>query len=248
MLYGLQNQIRQLVENLKGGNHTLVFGPRGVGKTSVLVEAARLINVETNSHLLAVYVENSSSNHSILESAKKSLQREGLDNDNPFGRWNSNSRYIPVRDLRNFLLHISKTRKICLLLDHLPRLRHPMEHLFELLTPTVCMAFALTAGFYECDLFYWKCCKIELKNLPRETAQQWLMQELTEMGYRGSLKKELVQDMVMLTKGNPNLCSMILRMIRRQTVMLQDRLQIRHLYVDALSAHLNQTHGNRCIR
>ena len=239
MLLGRRQEIEQLVENLRCGKHTLVFGTAGVGKTSVLLSATTQLNACFSSELVACYVSDCSNNRKILQGAFAGLPKEMLVlNRSPLSRTTRTEGFLRVQDLRGLFIGLAQHRKICLLLDHLPRLHHKMQHLFELLEPHCTLAFAVNARPYEYELFYWKFCRIELRDLPPKTVLHWIDLELDHLGYRPSLKRRIAQEVMRLTGGHTRSVAQTLAVIQRQAVLLDDPIRVRRMYTDGLMQHL----------
>jgi len=231
MLIGRKTAIDKLIRNLKEGTQTLVFGAAGTGKTALLLEAATQLSENSESEPFAVYVGDCRDRRRLLENALEGL---GCDSRRPAqGRASFNPvESRRVQDLRNALVKQSQTRNLCLLLDHLPRLHHRLEHLLEILEQHCTLTCAVTAGRDAYDLYYRKFDKIEIKDLPAKLAFSWIEVELGKMGYAGPLKQGIAHEILRLAGGNPGAIFETLTMIRGQTRHLDDPIRVRRMFID----------------
>jgi len=227
VIVGRKVETERLASNLRRGIHTLVFGAPGTGKSAVLQECADRLNA--SSEPVPLYVRESATRTRLLMAACAELAvRDGRSVP-------SESRGRPyLRDLRNFLIASGKRQRVCLLLDHLPRLRHGLRHLLEILEQHFTLACAVTAVQHAYDLYYWGFDKIEVRDLPRDIAHTWVNQELEQIGYAEPLRNRLAREVTRLSAGNPGKIVETISAIRRQTLPLNDPIQVRRMFIDGL--------------
>jgi hypothetical protein len=240
MLLGREKEIGKLVENLRLGRHTLVLGPAGVGKTALLEAASILLKRSFPSELSVIYLRRCESRRKLLLGALGQLSsRISVKRDSRIGRGAAGKRYARIPELRNCLIGAAGRKRICLLMDHVQRLRHPMQHLLELLDSSCTLVCAIRARPDEHDLYFCKFDKIELGNLPRETALRWIESELGLLGYCRRQKTRIAREILRLTKGHPKSCSDTLRIIRKQDLQIDDPIKVRRMFVDGLLSRLD---------
>jgi hypothetical protein len=216
MLFGREREIQELVLNIRRGIHTLVFGVPGVGKSALLQEVSkRLSNTEV------VYVSNCRSPRILLEEALKSRYENSLP-----------TREMRLTELRNALLQSGQGQRLCLILDHLPRLHHRLQHLLEIMEDHCVLAFGVTAAATAYDLYYWKFNALEVKNLPRKIALNWIRTELRKMSYPEPLGKAIAVEISRLANGNPGAISRTLSAMAMNPVPLDDPIRVRRMFVE----------------
>ncbi|MGD0099032.1 MAG: ATP-binding protein [Acidobacteriota bacterium] len=218
MLFGREKEIRKLVLNMQRGIHTLVFGAPGVGKSAILKEVSNRLSRD---EIDVVYVNDCRSRRILLEEAVKIRQSI-----------NAQIKNMSVKDLRNALLKSGKKQRLCLILDHLPKLHHPLQHLLEIMEESCVLAFGVTGLPGSYDLHYWKFKSLEIKDLPRKAALSWIGAELRNMSYSKELEKTIASEIFRLTGGNPGSTSQTLYAIRSQSVPIDDPIRIRRMFVD----------------
>jgi AAA+ ATPase superfamily predicted ATPase len=224
MLFGREKEVRSLVLNLRKRANTLVFGAQGVGKSSVLMEAAGRLALEGAE---AVYVNDCRSRRSLLEEAMRARHLS-----------NESIRKMSVRDLRNALLNSGKKEPFCLILDHLPKLHHPLQHLLEIMEDCFVLAFGVTGLPASYDLYYWKFKALEIKELSREPSMHWISMELRNMGYPEVLRKSIAAEIFRLTGGNPGSISRTLSVIKRQPTLIDDPICVGRMFLDGKISRL----------
>ncbi|MBZ5499371.1 MAG: ATP-binding protein [Acidobacteriia bacterium] len=232
MLYGREREIKRLVTNLEQGVHTLVFGAAGVGKSILLREAARRLSSNHDASRLAPYVGDCSTRRVLLQNALEALAVDlrasvSAKADPAVERGG----YL-LRDLRNALIRISCERPICLILDHPRRIRSRMQHLLEMLEEHCTLAFGVTASRDSYDLYYWKFDLMEIRDLPKESALPWIDEELQLMGYHGTLRNSIGNELLRLTGGNPGAISQTLDVIRLERTPLDDPIRVRRMLIE----------------
>ncbi len=147
-----------------------------------------------------------------------------------------------IQDLRDYLIASLSRQKTCLLLDHLPKFHARFRHLLELLEPHCTLACVVTARANEYDLYFWRFDRIELSDLPGESAIPWIEAELALTGYESGLKIKIALEIYRLTEGNPGAVSRTLELIRQQHRRLDDPVRVRRMYVDARANALGILH------
>lgn len=240
MLHGREKEIGKLVENLRSGKHTLIFGPAGVGKTALLKEAAIILKRSFPNELSSIYLCGCETRRKLLLGALVQINSPiSIKRNSKIGRGVSGKHYARIPELRNRLLGAASKKRICLLLDHVPRPRHPMRHLLELLESSFTLACAIRARPDEHDLHFCKFDKIELGNLPNEAAFPWIDSELGLLGYHGRQKTKIAREVLRLTKGHPQSCADTLQIIRKQDPKIDDPIKVRRMFVDSLLSGFN---------
>jgi AAA+ ATPase superfamily predicted ATPase len=176
MIFGREKELNTLSRNLLQGIHMVTYGIAGSGKTAVLREISSMLRID---HKQIIYIDNCRSRRDVLEGALSSLVQTR----------ESNHR-ISIKDLRNELLTVCSKQAPCLVLDHVPvRLHHRMQRLFELLEEHCTLAFGATASHVALDLYYWKYDSLEVTNLARKAALEWIDVELRNLCYGNSPKR-----------------------------------------------------------
>jgi hypothetical protein len=229
MLIGRKTETDKLIRNLRNGVHTVIFGLAGTGKSALLREAQSRLLDNFESEPFIVYVSDCRNRRKLLENALAGL---GFNSPRASRGNSSNVETRRVQDLRNALVRHSRDRNLCLLLDHLPRLHHRLEHLLEILEQHCTLACAVTSGRDAYDLYYWKFDKIEMENLPAKIAVSWIELELGNLGYAGTLKHGIGHEILRLTGGNPGTISETLAIIRCQPCRLDDPIRVRRMFID----------------
>ena len=224
MLFGREKEIRSLVLNLQKGANTLVFGAQGVGKSSVLIEAADRLTLEGAE---VVYVHDCRSRRTLLEDALRTRRFS-----------NERIREMQVKDLRDALLNSGKREPFCLILDHLPKLHHPLQRLLEIMEDRCVLAFGVTSLPVSFDLYYWKFKSLEIKDLSRKASLDWISAELRTMGYPEVLRKRIAAEIFRLTGGNPGSISRTLSVIGRQTMPIDDPIRVGRMFLDGKISRL----------
>ncbi len=232
---------------MEQATHSVVVGPHGIGKSILLREAATRLSHSANAW--AVYVSDCGSRRDLLvealeafPSAANGAKREPL---------HSTSRVegpLRVQDLRDRLWSEARGSASCLLLDHLPKLRHRMQRLLELLEERFTLACAVTGNRGEHDLYYWKFDKIELAELPQTVSLNWVKNELGILGYRGQLCTALAKEIVHRAGGNPGLISGTIDVIRSHPQRLDDPIRVARMFLDGLLRRLRDQAGPRLSR
>jgi hypothetical protein len=226
MLWGREKEVCRLVSNLQRGVNTLVFGAQSVGKSAILMEAAERLSSEGAG---VVYVNDCRSRRTLLEEAMKTRSFS-----------NPQIREMPIRALRNALLNLGrKQQRLCLILDHLPKLHHPLQHLLELMEERCTLAFGVTAVHGSCDLYYWKFKSLEIKNLTRKASLNWIGEELRNMNYSESLRKSIACEVFRLTCGNPGSISRTMSVVRSQPMPIDDPIRVRRMFLDGKISRLS---------
>lgn len=224
MLFGREKEIRKLVLNLQREINTLVFGAPGVGKSAILKEAANRLSAQERE---VVYVNDCRSRRVLLEQAMKTRRINTVQ-----------IREMSVKDMRNALLKSGKKQRLCLILDHLPKLRHPLQHLLEIMEESCVLAFGVTGLPGSYDLYYWKFKSLEIKDLSRKAALSWIGAELRNMSYSKELEKTIASEIFRLTGGNPGSTSQTLSAISSQSVPIDDPIRIRRMFVNGKISRL----------
>jgi len=232
MLFGREKEVRKLVLNMQRGIHTLVFGDQGVGKSAILKEAvSRLSAGEAE----VVYVNDCRSRRILLEEAIKTRQMN-----------NAQVREMCIKDLRNALLKSGgEKQRLCLVLDHLPKLHHPLKRLLEIMEERCVLAFGVRGLPGSYDLYFWKFKSLEVKNLSRKDALAWISAELRKMSYAEALRKTIAPEIFRLTGGNPGSISRTLYAIGSQRVPLDDPIRVRRMFVDGKISRLSDFASRR---
>ncbi len=225
MLFGRKREVCKLVLNLRNGIGTLVFGAQGVGKSAILLEAAAMLASEG---VEVVYVNDCRSRRTLLEEAIKNRCLS-----------NSQIREMSVKDLRNALLRSGKKQRLCLILDHLPRLHHPLQHLIEIMEEHCVLAFGVTSVPGSYDLYFWKFKSLEINNLTRKASLDWINEELRNMNYSEALRKNIASEIFRLTRGNPGAISRTMSAISKQPRLVDDPIRIRRIFVDGKISQLS---------
>lgn len=230
MLVGRNKEIGKLILNLERGIHTVVFGAEGTGKSALLQELAA-----RPSKTRPIYVRDCGSRRTLLEGALRCLTAAQKVASAPL-------RESLIKDLRDRLVDVGRQQHSCLMLDHLPRLRHRMQHLLEILEQyfTLVCAVRATPGTY--DLYYWKFDRLEVGDLPVASAISWIERELAKINCRGSLGRAIADEVQRLSHGNPGLISDTLNAMKAGTVPLDDPIRVRRLFIDGRLSHLKIRH------
>jgi hypothetical protein len=227
MLVGRDEEIRKLIRNLEQGIHTLVFGSEGTGKSALLQEVA---SRELSTRV--IYVGNCSSRRILLQDAVTRMTAK------PTGP--ALLRDTPIKDLRDQLFRMGRREKSCLMLDHLPRLRHRMQHLLEMLEQHFTLICAVRAVANAYDLYYWKFARLEVSNLSEAASRSWIERGLAQMGCSGSLARAITLEVQRMCRGNPKLISDTLKMMHASGVPLDDPIRVRRFFIDGLLSHLKK--------
>jgi len=236
MLAGREREVEKILQNLRRGIGTLVFGAAGVGKTAILLEVASRLGLAHPGGLCgAVYVGDCSRRRRLLEGVIERLvqdarisapSRESI----PAGR----RRSLRYQELRELVFANSRGKVIYLFLDHLPKLNRRMEHLLELLEQHFTLACAVTATPGAYDLYFWKYDRVEVGELPRNGALPWIERELAGMGYESVLRKAIALEVYRLAWGNPRAIFDTLHAIRSQVAPLNDPIRVRRMFIAGL--------------
>jgi DNA polymerase III delta prime subunit len=246
MLVGREKELTKVVENMRRGIHTLVFGPAGTGKSALLQEAARQLDRGDMESLRAVYVGDCGGCRRLLAEA---LATRPLQNRSARGKpLHSTSRVdgrLRVRDLRDQLLSSAQESRLCLLLDHLPPLHHRMRRLLELLEEKFTLACAVTAHRGAYHLHYYRFDKVELVDLRPDLALGWVEDELGRLGYGEALRVALAREITRRAGNNPGLIAETLKVIRAQPQRLDDPIRVRRMFVDGMLNRLGRSAGLR---
>jgi hypothetical protein len=233
MLFGREKEIKKLTLNLEQGIHTLVFGIEGAGKTALLQEV-----VSRPSRIHRAYVGECSSRRALLEGALACLAANRAKTATPRSE-------LPIKDLRDELIRAGRHGNACLILDHLPRLHHRMQHLLEILEQYFTLIFAVRAHPGAYDLYYWKFARLEVGKLPDAAARSWIEKDLAQRGCAGPLGRAIAAEVQRLCRGNPGLISDTLEAIRNNAVPLDDPIRVRRFVVDGRLSHLKIIHASR---
>ena len=230
MLVGRDKEIDKLVLNMERGIHTVVFGAEGTGKSALLQHLASL-----PSKTRRIYVRDCDSRRTLLEGALRRVSTSRQVSSTEL-------RESLIQDLRNRLVTLGRRENSCLMLDHLPRLQHRMQHLLELLEPhfTLVCGVRATPGTY--DLYYWKFDRLEVRDLPVAAAVSWIERELAQLGCRGLLGRAIAYEVRRLSHGNPGLISDTLNAMRTSAVPLDDPIRVRRWFIDGRLSHLKNRH------
>ncbi|MGA2263315.1 MAG: hypothetical protein ABSH28_18010 [Acidobacteriota bacterium] len=232
MLFGREKEIEKLTLNLERGIHTLVFGIEGAGKTALLQEV-----VSRSSKIRLAYIRECSSRRALLEGALACLAADRAKTATPRSE-------LLIMDLRDELIRAGRHGNACLILDHLPRLRHRMQHLLEILEQYFTMIFAVRAHPGAYDLYYWKFDRLEVVKLPDAAARSWIERDLGQRGCAGPLGRAIAAEVQRLCLGNPGLISDTLDAIRNDAASLDDPIRVRRLFVDGRLSHLKIRHAS----
>lgn len=227
MLFGREKEICKLVLNMQRGIHTLVFGAPGVGKSAILKEVSNRLSRD---EIEVVYVNNCRSRRILLEQAMKTRRIDTMQ-----------IREMSVKEMRNALLKSGEKQRLCLILDHLPKLHHPLKRLLEIMEESCVLAFGVTSLPGSYDLYYWKFKSLEIKDLPRKAALSWIGAELRNMSYSKELEKTIASEIFRLTGGNPGSTSQTLSAICSQSVPIDDPIRIRRMFVDGKISRLSDS-------
>jgi replication-associated recombination protein RarA len=232
MLIDRNKEICNLVQNIKRGIHTLVFGRPGVGKSVILREAANRLS---ECDMEIIYVNDCRSPRVLLEIALKFRHIKGF-----------STRDVSMSDLRNSLLRSNNCRKLCLILDHIPKLHHRLKHLMEIMEDRCILIFGVTADRDSYDLYYWRFEAIEITNLRRKSALPWIAQVIRAMNYSEALCKAISNEIFNLTAGNPEAIQRTLSIISRQTEIIDDPIRIPRMFIEGqLLDYLEGKSNNR---
>jgi hypothetical protein len=223
MLFGREKEVCNLVLNLRSGANTLVFGAQGVGKSAILMEAAERL---TSEGAEVVYVNDCRSRRTLLEEAMRTRRFS-----------DERIREMSVKDLRNALLNSGK-EPLYLILDHLPKLRHPLQRLLEIMEDHCVLAFGVTGLPASYDLYYWKFQSLEIKELSRKVSLDWISMELRNMGYPEVLRKKIAAEIFRLTGGNPGSISQTVSVISRQPTPIDDPIRVGRMFLDGKISRL----------
>jgi hypothetical protein len=230
MLVGRDKEIGKLILNLERGIHTVVFGAEGVGKSALLQELAA-----RPSKTRPIYVRDCGSRRALLEGALRCMTAAQQVASAPL-------RESLIKDLRDRLVKVGRQRNSCLMLDHLPRLRHRMQHLLEILEQYFTLICAVRSSPGAYDLYYWKFERLEVGNLSAAAAIFWIERELAKMGCKGSLGRAVADEVQRLCRGNPGLISDTLNVMQDGAVPLDDPIRVRRLFIDGRLSHLKIRH------
>jgi hypothetical protein len=225
MIVGREKEVCRLVLNLRKGVNTLVFGAQGVGKSAILMEAAERLSSEGTG---VVYVKDCRSRRTLLEEAMKTRRFS-----------DSQIREMSVNALRNALLNSGGKQRLCLILDHVPKLHHPLQHLLEIMEERCILAFGVTAVHGSYNLYYWKFKSLEINNLTRKAALDWIGEGLRNMNYSEALRKSIASEVFRLTRGNPGSISRTMSVISSQLVLVDDPIRVRRMFVDGKISRLS---------
>lgn len=234
MLVGREQEISKLIENLKQGRHSLVWGAQGVGKTALLREVERRLSKSGPAAPPVVYVTDCSSSRNLLQGALSALDLNGASIDYERSSPTRTRPCLKLQDLRNLLTAAARREKLCLLLDHLPELHHKLKHLLELLEQECSLTCAVDAVNRAYPLYFWKFDPIELRDLPRKLAMGWIEGELADIGYRQPLRRAIALEVFRLSGGNPGRVARTLRRLSMQASPIASAIQVRHVYIDGL--------------
>jgi hypothetical protein len=244
-----EHELQRLICNMEQATHSLILGPPGIGKSFLLREAATRLNMSHSAKAWAVYVPDCSSRRDLLVGALAALP--AVTNGAKCIPLHSTSRvegWLRVQDLRDRLWSEAQGNASCLLLDHLPKLRHRMQRLLELLEERFTLACAVTGNRGEHDLYFWKFDKIELVALPQTVALNWVEDEIGFLGYGGQLCTALAKEIVHRAGGNPGLISGTIDVIRCQPQKLDDPIRVARMFLDGLLKRLRDPAGPRMSR
>jgi AAA+ ATPase superfamily predicted ATPase len=225
MLFGREKEIHKLVLNMQRGINTLVFGAPGVGKSAILGEAANRLSAQERE---VVYVNDCRSRRILLEQAMKTRRITTVQ-----------VRRMSVKDMRSALLKSDEKGGICLILDHLPKLRHPLQRLLEIMEERCVLAFGVTSLSGSYDLYFGKFKSLEIKNLPRKAALSWIGVALRTLNYPETLCTKIAPEIFRLTAGNPGLISRTLVVIGNQPSPIDDPIRVRRMFVDGQISRLS---------
>jgi hypothetical protein len=124
-------------------------------------------------------------------------------------------------------------RQLQLLLDHLPKMNRPLEHLLEILEPKCTLACAVTAGPYAYHRFFWKYDKVEVRELSRKSILQWIENDLAHIGYEEESRKAIAVELYRLASGNARSITITVDEIRDRGAPVCDPLRVSPLYFAA---------------
>jgi hypothetical protein len=236
MLVGREREVEKILQNLRRGIGTLVFGAAGAGKTAILLEvASRLGPARARGRHGAVYIGDCSRRRRLLEGALEGLvQDAGASVPSRESRPPARRRPLRYQELRELVCAKSRGRAICLFLDRLPELNRPMKHLLELLEQHFTLTCAVTAMPGAYDLYFWKYDRVEVGDLRRNDALPWIERELAGMGYESLLGKAIALEVYRLAWGNPRAISDTLHAIGSQVVPLDDPIRVRRMLISGM--------------